>query len=217
MEEPTRPAWRSGSPASSPSPRATPAPSSSRPACCRTTSTRTRACAWPAPWWRFMNVFQTDEPAGCIQPTSTNADVFVTWGANMAEAHPMLYSRLTARKLSGKNVKHYDLGTHAHPHVRERRHGHAVQAEHRPGHRELHRELPRAEQEVRRGLRERPPAVQAGHREHRQRHRRRLRRERRGQDRRRREPHHVRGVRRAPGALHLRVHLSSSPACRRRT
>ncbi|WP_371298352.1 hypothetical protein [Paraeggerthella sp.] len=25
-------------------------PSSGRPACCPTTSTRTRACAWPAPW-----------------------------------------------------------------------------------------------------------------------------------------------------------------------
>ena len=58
----------------------------------------------------FMNVFQTDEPAGCYADLD-NADVFVTWGANMAEAHPMLYSRLTARKLSGKNVKHYDLGT----------------------------------------------------------------------------------------------------------
>ena len=58
----------------------------------------------------FMNVFQTDEPAGCYADLD-NADVFVTWGANMAEATPMLYSRLTARKLSGKNVKHYDLGT----------------------------------------------------------------------------------------------------------
>ncbi len=57
----------------------------------------------------FMNVFQTDEPAGCYDDID-QADVFVTWGANMAEAHPMLYSRLTARKLSG-NVRHYDLGT----------------------------------------------------------------------------------------------------------
>ncbi|MBQ3106205.1 MAG: molybdopterin-dependent oxidoreductase, partial [Eggerthellaceae bacterium] len=58
----------------------------------------------------FMNVFQTDEPAGCYTDLD-EADVFVTWGANMAEAHPMLYSRLTARKLSGKGVRHYDLGT----------------------------------------------------------------------------------------------------------
>lgn len=58
----------------------------------------------------FMNVFQTDEPAGCYADLDT-ADVFITWGANMAEAHPVLYSRLTARKLNDKNVKHYDLGT----------------------------------------------------------------------------------------------------------
>ena len=58
----------------------------------------------------FMNVFQTDEPAGCYDDFD-HADVFVTWGANMAEAHPMLYSRLTAHKLTDPNVKHYDLGT----------------------------------------------------------------------------------------------------------
>ena len=58
----------------------------------------------------FMNVFQTDEPAGCYADID-EADVFVTWGANMAEAHPMLYSRLTARKLDNPNVRHYDLTT----------------------------------------------------------------------------------------------------------
>lgn len=58
----------------------------------------------------FVNVFQTDEPAGCYADLD-QADVFVTWGANMAEAHPVLYSRLTAHKLSDANVKHYDLGT----------------------------------------------------------------------------------------------------------
>ena len=58
----------------------------------------------------FMNVFQTDEPAGCYADID-ETDTFVTWGANMAEAHPMLYSRLTARKLNGKDVRHYDLTT----------------------------------------------------------------------------------------------------------
>lgn len=58
----------------------------------------------------FMNVFQTDEPAGCYTDLDY-ADVFVTWGANMAEAHPVLYSRLTARKLNDPGVQHYDLGT----------------------------------------------------------------------------------------------------------
>ena len=58
----------------------------------------------------FMNVFQTDEPAGCYEDLD-HADVFVTWGANMAEAHPMLYSRLTARKISGPGVRHIDVTT----------------------------------------------------------------------------------------------------------
>ena len=58
----------------------------------------------------FMNVFQTDEPAGCYADID-HADVFITWGANMAEAHPMLYSRFMARKIADPNVKHYDVTT----------------------------------------------------------------------------------------------------------
>ncbi|WP_165251988.1 molybdopterin-dependent oxidoreductase [Adlercreutzia sp. ZJ304] len=58
----------------------------------------------------FMNIFQTDEPAGSYTDID-ETDTFVTWGANMAEAHPMLYSRLTARKINGTGVKHYDLTT----------------------------------------------------------------------------------------------------------
>jgi nitrate reductase NapA len=58
----------------------------------------------------FMNVFQTDEPANCYADLDL-ADVFITWGANMAEAHPVLYSRLKARKQGEASVKHYDLGT----------------------------------------------------------------------------------------------------------
>ncbi|MDR0308915.1 MAG: molybdopterin-dependent oxidoreductase, partial [Coriobacteriales bacterium] len=57
----------------------------------------------------FMNVFGTDEPANNYEDLD-EADVFVTWGANMAEAHPVLYSRLVARK-SQTGVKHYDLST----------------------------------------------------------------------------------------------------------
>ena len=58
----------------------------------------------------FMNVFQTDEPAGCYADID-HADVFITWGANMAEAHPMLYSRVMARKISDPHVRHYDVTT----------------------------------------------------------------------------------------------------------
>jgi nitrate reductase NapA len=58
----------------------------------------------------FMNVFQTDEPANCYADLDL-ADVFITWGANMAEAHPVLYSRLKAHKQADPRVRHYDLGT----------------------------------------------------------------------------------------------------------
>ena len=58
----------------------------------------------------MMNIFQTDEPSGCYEDID-HADVLVTWGANMAEAHPMLYSRLCARKQADPNVVHVDLGT----------------------------------------------------------------------------------------------------------
>ncbi|MBQ6453333.1 MAG: molybdopterin-dependent oxidoreductase, partial [Coriobacteriales bacterium] len=58
----------------------------------------------------FMNVFQTDEPAGCYADIDY-ADVFITWGANMAEAHPMLYSRVMAHRIDDPTVKHYDVTT----------------------------------------------------------------------------------------------------------
>jgi nitrate reductase (cytochrome) len=58
----------------------------------------------------FMSTFQSDEPMGAYRDLE-ETDVFITWGANVAEMHPVLYSRLTARKLSTPGVKHYDLTT----------------------------------------------------------------------------------------------------------
>jgi nitrate reductase (cytochrome) len=58
----------------------------------------------------FMSTFQSDEPMGAYADLD-QTDVFVTWGANVAEMHPVLYSRLTARKLSTPGVLHYDLTT----------------------------------------------------------------------------------------------------------
>lgn len=58
----------------------------------------------------FMSTFQSDEPMGSYRDID-EADVLVTWGANMAEMHPVLYSRLTANKLKNSGVKHYDLTT----------------------------------------------------------------------------------------------------------
>ncbi len=58
----------------------------------------------------FLRTFGADEPMGCYDDTEY-ADTFFTWGANMAEMHPILYSRLTDRKLRFIHVKHVDLGT----------------------------------------------------------------------------------------------------------
>ena len=144
-----------------------------------------------------MNVFQTDEPAGCYADLD-EADVFVTWGANMAEAHPMLYSRLTARKLSGEGVRHYDLGT-----IRTRTSASADKVLLFKPNTDLAIANCIAnylvqEKKYDEAFVSRPSAVQAGHGKHRQRHGRRLRGHRRGQERRRRHGHHVRGIRRAP-------------------
>ncbi len=43
----------------------------------------------------FLTSFGLDEPMGCYEDID-NADVFVTWGNNMAEMHPVLLSRMIA-------------------------------------------------------------------------------------------------------------------------
>lgn len=58
----------------------------------------------------FMRSFSSDEPMGSYEDIE-HADVFVTWGSNMAECHPVLYSRILARQMSGSGVKHIDLST----------------------------------------------------------------------------------------------------------
>ncbi|PAF41121.1 nitrate reductase catalytic subunit NapA [Helicobacter sp. 11S03491-1] len=47
----------------------------------------------------FMQTFGIDEPAGCYDDIELT-DTVITWGANMAEMHPILWSRVTDRKLS---------------------------------------------------------------------------------------------------------------------
>ncbi len=58
----------------------------------------------------FMTSFGIDEPMGCYEDID-HAEVFVLWGNNMAEMHPVLFSRLLDRKLRNKNVKIIDIGT----------------------------------------------------------------------------------------------------------
>ncbi len=52
----------------------------------------------------FMRTFGMDEPMGCYDDIEY-ADAFVLWGANMAEMHPILWSRVTDRRLSNENVE----------------------------------------------------------------------------------------------------------------
>ena len=61
----------------------------------------------------FMRTFGIDEPMGCYDDIE-HADAFVLWGANMAEMHPILWTRVTDRKLSNKNVKVAVLSTFEH-------------------------------------------------------------------------------------------------------
>ena len=47
----------------------------------------------------FMRTFGIDEPMGCYDDVE-HADAFVLWGSNMAEMHPILWSRITDRRLT---------------------------------------------------------------------------------------------------------------------
>jgi nitrate reductase NapA len=58
----------------------------------------------------FMRTFGIDEPMGCYDDLEY-ADAFVLWGANMAEMHPILWSRLTNRRLTAPHVKVAVLST----------------------------------------------------------------------------------------------------------
>jgi len=58
----------------------------------------------------FIRTFGSDEPMGCYDDLE-HADAFVLWGANMAEAHPILWSRLTDRRLTASHVKVAVLST----------------------------------------------------------------------------------------------------------
>ncbi len=58
----------------------------------------------------FMTSFGLDEPMGCYDDID-HADVFVTWGNNMAEMHPVLFSRMLANRKTKTHVKIIDFAT----------------------------------------------------------------------------------------------------------
>ncbi|HEY3442845.1 MAG TPA: molybdopterin-dependent oxidoreductase [Paludibaculum sp.] len=58
----------------------------------------------------FMTSFGLDEPMGCYDDID-HADVFVLWGNNMAEMHPVLFSRMLERRVTNSSIKIIDLAT----------------------------------------------------------------------------------------------------------
>ena len=58
----------------------------------------------------FMTTFASDEPMGCYDDLDLG-DTYFLWGANMAECHPILFSRIIANRLSNPAVKIIDFGT----------------------------------------------------------------------------------------------------------
>jgi nitrate reductase NapA len=58
----------------------------------------------------FMSSFGLDEPMGCYEDID-HADVFVLWGANMAEMHPVLFSRMLERRQRSGAALIIDLAT----------------------------------------------------------------------------------------------------------
>ncbi len=61
----------------------------------------------------FIRAFGIDEPMGCYDDFE-NADAFVLWGSNMAEMHPILWTRIADRRLSHPHVKVAVLSTFEH-------------------------------------------------------------------------------------------------------
>jgi len=61
----------------------------------------------------FMRTFGMDEPMGCYDDIEA-ADAFVLWGSNMAEMHPILWTRVTDRRLTHPHVKVAVLSTFEH-------------------------------------------------------------------------------------------------------
>jgi nitrate reductase (cytochrome) len=61
----------------------------------------------------FMRAFGSDEPPG-VYDDLEHADTFVLWGANMAEMHPILWSRLSNTRLTKPGAEVMVLSTYQH-------------------------------------------------------------------------------------------------------
>lgn len=61
----------------------------------------------------MMRTFGIDEPPGCYDDIEAT-DAFVLWGSNMAEMHPILWTRVADRRLSAPHVRVAVLSTFEH-------------------------------------------------------------------------------------------------------
>ena len=59
----------------------------------------------------FMRGFGIDEPMGCYDDME-HGDTFVLWGSNMAEMHPVLWSRITDTRLTKPGCQVHVLSTY---------------------------------------------------------------------------------------------------------
>ena len=62
----------------------------------------------------FITSFGMDEPMGCYDDFEAG-DVFVLWGNNMAEMHPVLFSRILESRRQRPGVKIIEMGTRRTP------------------------------------------------------------------------------------------------------
>ena len=61
----------------------------------------------------FIRGFGSDEPMGCYDDLE-HADAFVLWGSNMAEMHPILWTRITDTRLTKEGTEVHVLSTYEH-------------------------------------------------------------------------------------------------------
>jgi len=62
----------------------------------------------------FVTQFQSDEPMGCYDDFELGDD-FILWGNNMAEMHPVLFSRILEHKRQDPGVRIIDIATRRTP------------------------------------------------------------------------------------------------------
>ncbi|MCB9832641.1 MAG: molybdopterin-dependent oxidoreductase [Planctomycetes bacterium] len=62
----------------------------------------------------FMTQFGSDEPMGCYEDFEAGDD-FILWGNNMAEMHPVLYSRILESRRRRPSVRIVDIATRRTP------------------------------------------------------------------------------------------------------